>query len=53
MCKVDADLVIWLGDMLGGATIDFLVQRGVSREDAGAFADKVQWQIEGLLDYVE
>ena len=50
--KADADLVICLAGVLWGETIDFLVQRGVSRDEAGAFADKIRWEIEGLLDHV-
>jgi len=36
----------------GGEALDFLVRRGVSHEEAGKFADKVRWEIEGLLDHV-
>lgn len=50
--KVDSDLVICLAGVLWGETIDFLVQRGVSRDEARAFADKLRWEIEGLLDHV-
>lgn len=50
--KLDSDLVVCLAGFLWGETIDFLVERGVSREDAGEFADKLRWEIEGLLDYV-
>lgn len=50
--KVDADLVVCLAGVLGAEAIDFLVQRGVSRDEAGAFADKLRWEIEGLLDHV-
>ena len=51
--SVSSDLVICLADMLWGEAIDFLVGRGVSRENACAFADKLRWEIEGLLDYVK
>lgn len=50
--SVSSDLVLCLASVLWGETIDFLVERGVSRDDAGAFADKLRWEIEGLLDYV-
>nr|DAQ08007.1 MAG TPA: hypothetical protein [Caudoviricetes sp.] len=50
--KVDSDLVICLAGVLWGETLDFLVQRGVSHDEAVAFADKLRWEIEGLLDYV-
>lgn len=50
--RVNSDLVVCLAGVLWGETIDFLVGRGVSREKAGAFADKLRWEIEGLLDYV-
>lgn len=50
---VSSELVICLADVLWGNTVDFLVERGVSREDAGVFADKLRWEIEGLLDYVK
>ena len=50
--KVDSDLVICLAGVLWGEAIDFLVQRGVSRDEARAFADKLRWEIEGLLDHV-
>lgn len=49
---VNSDLVIHLTGVLWGETIDFLVKRGVSREEAVIFADKVSWEIMGLLDYV-
>lgn len=51
--SVSSDLVICLADMLRGETVEFLEGRGVSREDAGAFADKLRWEIEGMLDYVK
>ena len=51
--SVSSDLVVCLAGVLWGETIDFLVTRGVSRADAGAFADKVRWGIEGLLDHVK
>lgn len=50
--NLDSDLVICLAGVLWGETLDFLVQRGVSHEEAGKFADKVRWEIEGFLDYV-
>ena len=50
--KVDSDLVICLAGVLWGEAIDFLVQRGVSRDEAREFADKLRWEIEGLLDHV-
>lgn len=50
--KVDSDLVICLAGVLWGESIDFLVQRGVSHDEARAFADKLRWEIEGLLDHV-
>lgn len=51
--SVSSDLVVCLAEMLWGETVEFLEERGVSREDAGAFADKLRWEIEGLLDYVQ
>ena len=51
--SVNSDLVACLAGVLWGEAIDFLVTRGVSREDAGAFADKVRWELEGLLDHVK
>lgn len=53
MTKVDTDLVVLLAGMLWSEAIDFLTAKGVPREDAGALADKVRWEIEGLLDYVK
>jgi len=53
MSRVNADLVVCLAGVLWGETIDFLVKRGFSRENAGEFADKLRWEIEGLLDYVK
>ena len=53
MTRLNSNLVIYLADELWEETIEFLVERGVSREDASAFADKVQWEVEGLLDYVK
>lgn len=50
--KLDSDLVICLAGVLWGEALDFLVRRGVSHEEAGKFADKVKWEIEGLLDHV-
>ena len=49
---VDSDLVVLLAGVLWGEAIDFLVQRGVSQDEAVAFADKLRWEIEGLLDHV-
>lgn len=53
MSEVNADLVVCLAGALWGETVDFLVGRGVSRENAGEFADKLRWEIEGLIDYVK
>ena len=50
--KLDSDLVICLAGVLWGEALDFLVQRGVQQDEAVAFADKLQWEIEGLLDHV-
>lgn len=53
MCDVSQEQVVELADYLGAETIDFLVERGVSRSPAGLFADKVRWEVEGLLDHVK
>lgn len=53
MFKVDSDLVVCLAGVLWDETIEFLTMHGVSREDAGLFANKVRWEIEGLLDYAK
>ena len=50
--KLDSDLVICLAGVLWGEALDFLVQRGVPHDEAGAFADKLRWEIEGVLDHV-
>ena len=50
--KLNSDLVVCLAGVLWGETLDFLVRRGVSHEEAGKFADKVRWEIEGFLDDV-
>lgn len=49
---INSDLLIHLTGVLWGNAIDFLVERGVPREEAGVFADKLSWEIMGLLDYV-
>ena len=49
---MNSDLVVCLAGEIWGETVDFLVERGVSRADAGVFADKLSWEIMGLLDYV-
>ena len=51
--NIGSDLVICLAGVLWAGTIDFLVERGVPREKAGEFADKLRWEVEGLLDHVE
>lgn len=50
--KLDSDLVICLAGVLWGESLDFLMQRGVQQDEAVAFADKIRWEIEGLLDHV-
>nr|DAS20682.1 MAG TPA: hypothetical protein [Caudoviricetes sp.] len=50
--KLDSDLVICLAGVLWGESLDFLMQRGVQQDEAVAFADKLRWEIEGLLDHV-
>lgn len=50
--KLDSDLVICLAGVLWGETLDFLMQRGVQQDEAVSFADKLRWEIEGLLDHV-
>lgn len=50
--KLNSDLVICLAGVLWGEALDFLVRRGVPHDEAGAFADKLRWEIEGLLDHV-
>lgn len=49
---MNSDLVIQLAGVLWGETVDFLVERGVSRYEAGEFADKLRWKVEGFLDDV-
>lgn len=51
--SVSSDLVVCLAGVLWGEAIDFLVERGVTRGEAAAFADKLRWEIEGMLDYVK
>lgn len=50
--KLDSDLVICLAGVLWGEALDFLMQRGVQQDEAVAFAGKLRWEIEGLLDHV-
>lgn len=50
--SVSADLVIGLAGALWGETVEFLVEKGVTRDEAETFAGKVRWGIEGLLDHV-
>jgi hypothetical protein len=50
--KLNSDLVICLAGVLWGEALDFLVRRGVPHDEAGEFADKLRWEIEGLLDHV-
>lgn len=50
--KLNSDLVVCLAGVLWGEALDFLAQRGVPRDEAEAFADKLRWEIEGLLDHV-
>lgn len=53
MSSVNQNQVVDLASDLWSVTIDRLVKCGVSRTEAGEFADKVRWEVEGLLDYVE
>lgn len=50
---VNAGLVVSLAVSLWDATVDYLVHREVPRDEAEKFADKLRWEVEGLLDYVE
>lgn len=53
MSSVREGHVVQLASDLWTETIDRLVESGVSCAEAEAFADKVRWEIEGLLDFVE
>ena len=51
MCSVRTDHVVQVASDLWIETIARLVKLGVSRAEAEAFADRVRWEIEGLVDF--
>lgn len=53
MGYVSQGRVVELAGYLWAETIDFLVDREVPRGPAGLFAEKVRWEVEGLLDHVK